>query len=183
MEIWYTARKKFTCDSENWLDYLKWAKLYTVGKELITLDFGLCEPVIKTDFESESFNEVAVVSENSYFTYCFNSLDFVLSNTASLSEYNILAVVYNPSTECSDYNINNFVFVGYDLMDQSNDTSSLTNCGGFEDVFDNNLLNAYGLINDFATALKINTLLIEAHPEEYHADTNVWAIWKMNTGN
>lgn len=176
MEIWYTARKRFTIDNESWPDYIDWAKLYTVNKELITLDFSLCEPTIKVNFESGTFNKVAVVSKNLYFTYCYNDLDFVVANTSNTLNYNILAVAFNPLKECSGYLINNFVFIGYDLMDQSNDTSSLTNCGGFEDVFNYNLLNKHGLISDFATASKINTLLIETHPEEYHADTNIWAI-------
>lgn len=180
MEIWYTSRKKFTVNEEAWSGYVQWSNFNQVSEELITLDTNLCDPIIEIDLEDEESYKVAALSENSYFTYCYKNLDFVLSNTVNLSECNILAVAYNPLKECSGYPINNFVFIGYDLMDQSNDTSSLTNCGGFEDVFNNNLLNKHGLINDFATASKINTLLIETHPEEYHADTNIWAVWKMN---
>ena len=176
MEIWYTARKKFTIDDEGWLGYMDWAKLHTVSKELITLDFSLCEPIIEVDFESENVYNVAVVSKSLYFTYCYNSLDFVVVNTLNITDCNILAVACNPLNECRNHPINNFVFVGYDLLDQSNDTSSLTNCGGFEDVFDNDLLNAHGLIDNFATASTLRDRLIEMHPEDHHADTSIWAI-------
>lgn len=179
MKIWYTARKKFTADDESWHGYIQWAKLRQINEELITLDVGLCEPIIEINLEKEGSYKLVALSENSYFTYCYNNLDFVLSNIVNLAECNILAVICNPSQECRNYSINNFVFTGYDLTDQSNVTSSLTNCGGFEDVFNNNLLNTHGLLDDYPMASKIIDLLIETHSEEYHADTNIWAIWKM----
>jgi hypothetical protein len=56
----------------------------------------------------------------------------------------------------------------------------LTNCGGFDETFSPSDLNDMGLIDDFVKACDIKKRLLENHPNENHADTNVIAIWRHN---
>ena len=70
-------------------------------------------------------------------------------------------------------------FLGYDLIDSVSGISALTNCGGFSESFDNQELNRYGLISEYPRAKQIQTALLINNPDEPHADTEFWAIWKL----
>ncbi|WP_292132320.1 hypothetical protein [Mesorhizobium sp.] len=69
--------------------------------------------------------------------------------------------------------------MGYDLMDQAVGVSALTNCGGFPDVFANAELSRVGLIDDFDRAVETRDSLRRMHPEERHADCDLWAIFRL----
>ena len=60
-------------------------------------------------------------------------------------------------------------------------TSSLTNCGGFDETFLPSDLNDKALIDDFTKAYNIKKRLLENNPEEHNADTNVIAVWRRKT--
>jgi hypothetical protein len=70
--------------------------------------------------------------------------------------------------------------VGYDLIEEQTQISALTNCGGFPDVFRNEELNRFGLIDNFERASKVRSLLVQRHPEEHHAQCEMYAIWRLN---
>jgi hypothetical protein len=57
--------------------------------------------------------------------------------------------------------------------------SALTNCGGFPDVFQNHELNRFGLIEDFDRVSEIRRQLAEHHPEEPHANCELYAVWRL----
>lgn len=57
--------------------------------------------------------------------------------------------------------------------------SALKNCGGFPDVFANSELNHVGLIESFERAMKVRQRLVELHPEEPHANGEVYALWRL----
>jgi len=73
-----------------------------------------------------------------------------------------------------------FKFVGYDLIEEQTQISALTNCGGFPDVFSNNELNRFGLIDRFHRACPVRRLLAGRHPEEPHAQCELYAIWRLD---
>jgi hypothetical protein len=73
-----------------------------------------------------------------------------------------------------------FSFIGYDLIEEQTQISALTNCGGFPDVFQNEELNRFGLVNGFERAQEIRSFLAERHPKEPHAQCEVYAIWRLN---
>lgn len=73
-----------------------------------------------------------------------------------------------------------FNFVGYDLIEAQTRISALTNCGGFPDIFRNEELNHFGLIEGFDRALEIKRLLAALHPEETHAQCDMYAIWRLD---
>ena len=70
--------------------------------------------------------------------------------------------------------------MGYDLIDDQTQVSALTNCGGFPDVFRNDELNRFGLIDEFNRAREVKTQLAERYPEEAHAKCEMYAIWRLN---
>jgi hypothetical protein len=72
-----------------------------------------------------------------------------------------------------------FIFMGYDLIEESTQISALTNCGGFPETFSNDELNRYGLISDFVRACEVKKLLPRHHPEEHHSKCELYAIWRL----
>lgn len=174
------SRHRLNSENSGWNNYVQWSKLSHV-KEIITLDTNLADVTFSPDMEIETTYQYAVTIQNGYFTYCYNDLDYVLSNNKESVNYHVLAVVLNPTKNCEKINLKNFSFIGYDLLDQSNDTSALTNCGGLNNAFSPSDLNEFGLINEFDKAYAINKKLFDEKPEEYHADTNMWALWRYNT--
>ena len=74
--------------------------------------------------------------------------------------------------------LEDYEFLGYDLLDHDFYISALTNCGGFNETFSANDLNENGLIGDYTKAYTIQKRLLKNNPDDYHADTNVIAIWR-----
>jgi hypothetical protein len=70
--------------------------------------------------------------------------------------------------------------MGYDLIEEETQISAITNCGGFPDVFSNEELNRVGLISSFERAYEVRRLLAERHPEEPHAQCEMYALWRLN---
>jgi hypothetical protein len=73
-----------------------------------------------------------------------------------------------------------FRFLGCDLIEERTQISALSNCGGFPDVFGNDELNRCGLIDSFERAYEVRRLLAERHPEEAHAQCEMYTIWRLN---
>ena len=70
--------------------------------------------------------------------------------------------------------------MGYDLIEEQTQISALTNCGGFPDVFRNDELNSVGLIENFDRGSEVQRLLARRHPEEPHAQCELYAVWRLN---
>lgn len=76
-----------------------------------------------------------------------------------------------------------FVFCGFDIagggeFQDNAGISALVDCGAdaFPEVFTNEDLNRYGLIDDLEKAWRIKELLPEKYPDEPHACCEVYAI-------
>lgn len=93
----------------------------------------------------------------------------------------ILDIAKRKNIDCKDIKIDNYEFVGYELLDQDFNISALTNCGGFDETFQPTDLTDKGLIYDFEKAYDVKKRLLENNPEEHHADTNVIAVWRHIT--
>ena len=183
MDFWYTARgtydKHFDQNGTSWKKYLEWSKLSHL-KEVISLDTMLNEILLKPDRNyTDDWNHIT--TQNLYETGCFTDLDYVIKKVQPLPRFNLLAIIQEPGKECSSVTVKDFEFVGYDLLDQSYDTSALTNCGGFDETFSASDLNELGLISDYGKVNLIKKRLLENNPDEYHADCNVMAIWRHKT--
>lgn len=122
-----------------------------------------------------------MIIEDSINMVFFCALEFVLQNTKQVKRFNLLAVVKNPTIDCKDYFVEDFEFLGYDLLDLHYEISTLSNCGGFDETFLPNELNKFGLIDDYEKAFHIKGLLSKNNPQEHHAATNVMGIWRHKT--
>jgi len=183
MKFWYTARgtydEYYDQDGMSWKKYMEWSKLSQL-KEVVSLDMMLNELLVEPDRDNaEDWDHI--VTKNLYETGCFTDLDYVIKRMHKTPTFNLLAVIHEPTKECNSITIENFEFMGYDLLDQFYDTSALTNCGGFDETFLPTDINTVGLISEFKKAYLIKQRLLENNPDEHHADCNVIAIWRHKT--
>ena len=173
-QIWYRAVERFDTDHPGWEKYLEFSKLNQVT-ELITLDALLCATLtsnlLQTDWD--------FVIQEDYLTSCFTDLDYLVARTIAFEKKHLLAVIRSPEKEEKERAIENGKFVGYDLIEQETGISALTNCGGYPESFKNGELNQHGLLPTYVRAKEVQKSLWEYNPEDPHADTIMWAIWKL----
>ena len=171
-EPWYIATEPFTSrDSEKWQAYVAWSGLAHLD-ELVTLDQRLCPtllPKIKSNFWPHIVNQDFLLSY-------FIDLDFLLAQVHVFPKKNILRVVREPSMEPSENVDARFELVGFDLLETNTATSALVNCGGFPRAFENDELNAKGLLSSLKKAREVQLALRTEYPEERHAKCDVWQI-------
>lgn len=173
---YYLATTAFDAQSGDvWRDYLNWSGLHQL-RELVSLDGMLCTfvlPEVKDSYWPH------IVNEDNLLNF-FIDLDFMLAEIGDFHRVNVLAVLRNPTEEeVREFAQPDFSFMGFELLDQDHSISALTNCGGFPDIFANEEINERGLIDDFGRVRDISNNLRRAHPEEHHADCNVWAVYRM----
>jgi hypothetical protein len=183
MTFYYSARGTFDryCSNDGipWEKYLEWSRLTNLT-ELVSVDSMLNEDLVKpkrdnvTDWDN-------ILVDDYYETRFYWTLDYVLRQMGSCKEFNLLAVVINPTQECKTQKLDDFEFVGYDLLDKEYSVSALTNCGGFDETFLPSELNSFGLVSNYKRAYDIQEKLLQNNPDEDHADTNVIAIWRHLT--
>ena len=180
MIFYYTARgaydKDYDEDGMSRQKYIEFSRLIHLT-ELVSLDGILNEVLVEPDLDNaDDWNYI--VTDNESQTGFFTTLDYVLQKTKPLDRFNLLAVVIEPTQDCKNVMLDDFEFVGYDLLDKDYSISALTNCGGFDETFLPSDLNEFGLIDDYDKAIDIKKRLLENNPEEHHADTNVIAVWR-----
>ncbi len=179
MQRLYIATEKFgPCHGTGWKGYVEWSGL-TQLNELVTLDGMLC-PTRLGEIKDSYWPHI--VQEDNMLNF-FLDLDFLLSELANPHDVNVLGLIRRPSEDVSLLAWDGFAFLGYDLMDKDVGNSALTNCGGFPDVFSNSELSEAGLIRNFERAVEIQrTLRSKYYPREYHADCDVWAVFRRTEG-
>ena len=174
-QFWYTATEQFNKNHDGWEKYVEWSKLFKVN-EIVSLDISLCPALIKTP-NQEDWKHLVDEYKNCCF---FNDLDYLKERVKKVVSKNILALIYEPNIEVGEQKINKFDFIGYDLIEDLTGISALTNCGGFDNSFNSEDLNSFGLLSTFIRAYEVQKSLLKEYPEEPHADTEIWAIWKLN---
>ncbi|HTF29821.1 MAG TPA: hypothetical protein VK625_13300 [Flavitalea sp.] len=180
MTFYYTARAAFGKDNDedymSWDGYIEWSRL-TQLQELVSVDCVLNKVLVEPDRTNPGDWDY-IVTDDLFETDFFTSLDYVLRKMKSRQMFNLLTVVIKPLKDCKNIELEDFEFVGYDLLDKEYGNSALTNCGGFEETFLPSDLNPFGLIDNFEKAYDIKRRLLENNPEEHHANTNLIAIWR-----
>jgi hypothetical protein len=173
----FIATERFDpSDGEKWEGYSKWAKIPQLV-EVVSLDAMLCPHLIR-EFQDEDWKHI--VNENFRLDY-FYDLDYLRQRVQNVPRKNILGLYRNPETHVVAAPApGDFRFVGYDLIEEETQISALTNCGGFVDVFSNAELNQFGLIAAFERAFEVARLLAQRHPEEPHAQCDMYAIWRLH---
>ena len=180
MKLWYTARNTFNKSTDGWKKYIEFSGL-TQCEEIVSLDCSLNDRAFEFDSKNQNDWKYAVMAPNNeYSTDCYSSLDYVISRIKNKKEFDLLAVFFEPTSSYDNLIIDNFTFIGYDLLDKSHGNSALTNCGGTPEVFANSELNKYGLVDNFSRAKEIQKELFATCPQEYHSDTNLWSVWRHN---
>jgi hypothetical protein len=179
-DLLHTAREHFnnTLNSEAWSGFVEFSRLNHLT-EVVGLDGALNEDLIESDPDDndDEYWEQVYWSESSL-SGLYKTSEFVLANMKSVEKFNFLAVIIEPVQDCKNIILEDYDFLGYELLDLYFETSALTNCGGFDETFLPGDLNSFGLINDFDKAYDIANRLYENNPEEDHANTNVIAIWR-----
>ncbi|HTN18149.1 MAG TPA: hypothetical protein VL092_10735 [Chitinophagaceae bacterium] len=177
--FWYTIRSVFDkeYDELSWNEYVKWRNFVNV-KEIVSLDHNLNEPLIDPFFQKQT-TFYHTIYENNMGTGFFDEFNFLIKNIdENIKRYNLLTVVKEPNESC-DCILEGYDFIGYDLLDKHYySTSSVTNCGDWNGLLKPEIINSFGLINDFKVARKIQTMLREDFPEDDHADTVLFAVWR-----
>lgn len=176
-EIWYTAVESFSPSHNGWREYIEWANLPQLT-EVIGLDAILC-PSVVSELSKEDWEHV--VTEDYLLDY-FRDREYLEKRTGDVADKHILAVVLEPESEQRNRPIPSGDFIGYDLVERQTGISALTNCQGFPDSIDNEELNQYGLLSDYKRARQVQQALLDNHPNEPHADTDLWAVWKLKDG-
>ena len=173
----FIATERFDpTDGEKWRKYAEWAKIPALT-EVVSLDALLCGHLVK-EFSDEDWKHI--VNENFRLDY-FCHLDYLLSRVLDKERRNILGLYRNPAAHIAEAPAAGaFKFMGYDLIEEETQISALTNCGGFADCFLNEELNSYGLIGAFDRASEVKRSLVTKHPEEHHAQCELYAIWRLN---
>ena len=162
-------------DGEKWHSYTQWANIPAL-EEVISLDTSLCPRIIREfgpdDWAQSMHADVAI-------DY-FSNLEYLLQRVAGTPRKNILGLYRNPEAPIDQSpGAGEFVFVGYDLIEELTQISALTNCGGFPNSFSNSELNKYGLIETFDRAAELKIQLKVRNPEEAHANCELYAVWRM----
>jgi hypothetical protein len=183
MTFLFTARntfdKTYSKDGHTWDGYIEWSKL-THLTEVVSLDGILNEDLVKPDYKNvDDWNFIHKDGIN--LTPFFTTLDYVLRKMEPKEKFNLLAVVVEPAQDCKNVKLEDFEFVGYDLLDKEYGTSALTNLGGLKETFLPSDLNQFGLLDDYEKAVDVKRRLLENNPEVHHADTNVIAVWRHKT--
>ncbi|WP_235831867.1 hypothetical protein [Paenimyroides viscosum] len=179
MNLLFAARGKYdenNYEKFSWEKYKNWSKIFQLD-ELVSLDAMLNEDLVEPNYDNEedwkSIHIVDLVQTGFY-----NNIDYVISKSSKKEKFNLLAVLVEPEYECSYIILEEYEFIGYDLLDQDFSISALTNCGGFDETFLPSELNNKGLLNSLDKSKDIQKRLFENNPEEHHADTNVIAVWR-----
>jgi hypothetical protein len=172
----FIATERFDpSDGDKWQKYCDWAKIPGLV-EVVSLDGLLCKHLIQ-QFQTEDWSHI--VNEDFRLDY-FYHLDYLLRRVEGIHRRNILGLYRNPEAHVATPPASRkFEFIGYDLIEEHTQISALTNCRGFPDVFRNEELNRCGLIESFDRASEVRRLLAERHPEEAHAQCELYAIWRM----
>ena len=185
MTFLYTALNVFDKSSRKygrgWDDYIKWSKL-THLTEVISLDSMLNETLVEPDYNSaDDWSFIHLIGQLQ--TGFFTNVEYVLRKCENHDNFNLLAVVINPGQDCSDILLDDYEFIGYDLLDGMFGVSALTNCRS--SINDGPVLptevNKYGLIDDYLAAYDIKRRVWENNPEDSHSKTNIIAVWRHKT--
>lgn len=153
---------------------MAWSGL-TQLREVVSLDTMLCPTVPEALTAADWDHNVHA----DYRVFFFRSLEYLLQRIGAEEPLNILAVLQNPTAaDVALVTLPGFAFAGFDVVDVCGDVSALTNCGGFDGVFENTELSDLGLLTELNRAREVQVSLRRQYPKERHAECDVWAIWR-----
>lgn len=168
----FTARRRFTPDQiQLWNSYLKFSG-FTHISELVSLDSILCPELIENLID----NDWAYNVQADYRITWFTNLAYLRQRIRwHIGQDQILAILENPT---HNHPIpERFEFCGFDLLDDQDNNSVLTNCGQFPSIFSPADVNNFGLLANLETANTIAANIRAEFPDEPHCrNCRVWQI-------
>lgn len=177
-EPWFIAVERFRrSDNESWRSYIEWSGLEQL-EEVISLDSMLC-PNVFTTIPDSGWEHIA---QDSDIYGIFNNLEYLRQQIEYKNDkrYRILCVFKEPQElPRLPPELDGFEFCGFDLIESETCISALNNCGGWPEL-NNNSLSKWGLLTDFDEASLLQKSLRRNHPEEAHANCDLWAIFADN---
>ena len=170
----YVARERFgPWDGKGWLKYLDFARLPQLSEVLF--DSSLCPALANVNCDEDWNHNI----HDDFITHYHWDLSYLRTKIPTGSDFNLLAVTRNATSDPKEWQSpDGFHYVGSDLIDEHTGISAITNCGGFDDVFPRSEVSPLGLIEDWSRAVELQAKLAAAHPEEPHAQCDVWSIWR-----
>ena len=171
----FTARQRFIPSQiKDWDSYIKFSG-FTHVTEVVTLDGLLCQDLINTPIDADwSYN----VQANFRITW-FTDLPYLRQRiTWRPGQDQLLAMLEQPT--CFHEVPKGFEFCGFDIIDDEDCNSVLTNCGQFSERnagFTPSDVNQFGLLPDLDHANTVAAKLHSSFPDEPHcSNCRVWQI-------
>lgn len=166
MTFWYTARATFDKRNQEGPHL----------KEIISLDQLLNEPLVEPDYNNAE-DWKFIVTDGERITELFTTIEYVLKRT-NKERFNLLAVVKEPEEACDTVQLEDFDFIGYDILDKWYDVSALTNCTGLNSSLEQNEFNQNELLSHYKRAFTIRKEFLENNLDHPHSDCYVMAVWR-----
>lgn len=179
MREWlYTLRERFTPESaERWRDYLAFSGFEHIA-ELVTLDSIMCPDVI-TDLLDEDWNHNV---HDDCRIELFRDPEYLMGRQPlDPSRHQLFAILEH--SDGSKRVPPGFTRCGFDIMDSYFGNSTLTGCGQIPEAFDPSIVNQFGLLSDYGTAIEIRDRMRRLQPDDPHlGDCEVWFIARTLPG-
>lgn len=176
MNEWiYTARDRFTPGhARGWDGYVEFSGFQHI-EELISMDSMLCPDLIDEIEEADWAHNV----QKDFRLTWFHDLEYLLRRMKwRPEEHQVLGILENPIERVSPPK--GFMQVGFDIVDQYNGISTLTNCGQMPDIFVPADVNCYGLLNELSAAERICAKMHANHFDDGHLNNcSIWQVARM----
>lgn len=168
----FTARQRFTPSQiEHWHSYIQFSG-FTHITEVVTLDSILCPDLIEDLIDEDWSHNVQADYRITWFT---NFVYLRQRLTWRTGQDQILAILEKPSQFCEVPLA--FEFCGFDILDDHDSNSILTNCGRFPGTFSPSDVNTFGLLPDLGHANAIAAKIRSDFPDEPHChNCRVWQV-------
>ena len=168
----FTARRRFTSSQhKDWDSYLQFSG-FTHVNEVVTLDSMLCQDRIDTLIGADWSYNVQADFRITWFTnvaYLRQRVDW------HVGQDQLLAILEAPTYQHDAPQM--FEFCGFDIVDDEDGNSVLTNCGQFSNIFSPSDVNTLGLLSDLNQANAIAAQMRVAFPDEPHCcGCRVWQV-------
>lgn len=168
----FTARQRFipsqTDDGHN---YIKFSG-FTHITEVVTLDYILCPDLIEDLINEDWLHNI----QQDYRTTWFTNLAYLRKRINWRVGQDQLLAIFEQPTHIHQTPAE-FAFCGFDIVDNEDGNSVLTNCGQFPGSFKSSDVNQLGLLSDLEHANEVAAQIRAAFPDEPHyCNCRVWQI-------
>lgn len=158
---------------ETWQDYSSWFEAYHLV-EFCSLDSMMNDSV----FTPETIEDWENIVQKDFMIEMITNLSYARKIHERHPGAVIFGLIIEPDVE--DLKENDGL-LGFDVIDGYCGNSLITNCGGYPEIFNDEDISKYGLLDDYYNACRIRDELRRQFPECAHArECCVWAIYRVS---